>query len=239
VLLEIAHVDDAHDPRYLVLADGSYELGGGRGDILLADSTVSPRHARLTLYNGTITIEDLNTTHGTFVDDERVFGPTRVDLSQRVRIGETILKLTLGEHVPKRNRNETRGPSKTEDGFLAALAANPADDGTREVYADWLEAEGMPVTAYYVRLELSGEPVEVTKDEMLARAVRITKPEWRAAICRGPIVGCPRRDCPRYWHLLSPGEQVRTCETCRSRVSYSSGEITTDKVVADAAVRRR
>ena len=40
-----------------------------------------------------------------------------------------------------------------EEAFLRAIAANPADDGTRLVYADWLEERGDP-RAEYIRLRL-------------------------------------------------------------------------------------
>ena len=39
-----------------------------------------------------------------------------------------------------------------EEAFLAALAASPGDEGTRVVYADWLEERGDP-RAEYVRIE--------------------------------------------------------------------------------------
>jgi uncharacterized protein (TIGR02996 family) len=40
-----------------------------------------------------------------------------------------------------------------EEAFLRAIAANPVDDGTRLVYADWLEERGDP-RAEYIRLRL-------------------------------------------------------------------------------------
>src|SRR6201996_4156202 len=39
-----------------------------------------------------------------------------------------------------------------EAAFLAALKANPADDITRLVYADWLDEHDEPVKAEYLRL---------------------------------------------------------------------------------------
>ena len=39
-----------------------------------------------------------------------------------------------------------------EAAFLEALKANPADDTTRLVYADWLDEHGEPAKAEYLRL---------------------------------------------------------------------------------------
>jgi uncharacterized protein (TIGR02996 family) len=42
-----------------------------------------------------------------------------------------------------------------EDPFIAALAADPADETTRLVYADWLEERGDDARAAYLRAELA------------------------------------------------------------------------------------
>ena len=39
-----------------------------------------------------------------------------------------------------------------EEAFLEALKANPADDTTRLVYADWLDEHDQPQKAEYLRL---------------------------------------------------------------------------------------
>jgi pSer/pThr/pTyr-binding forkhead associated (FHA) protein len=56
---------------------------------------VSRRHARLRVrVDGdavTATIEDLDSTNGTFVDNARVTGPVSLDESQSIRIGDATL----------------------------------------------------------------------------------------------------------------------------------------------------
>ncbi|MBA3391490.1 MAG: TIGR02996 domain-containing protein [Deltaproteobacteria bacterium] len=223
MLLKISHVDDAHEPRYIALADeGSYTISGAAGEIRLADSTVSSPHARLTLGPGGILIEDLGSMMGTYVDDEQVTGPVPVELGQWIRVGETILQLTLGERVPVANLDESRPITPEERTFLTTLRANPADDDTRAVYADWLEASGFPVASRYLRLELEDD-VDVETSELVGKASYITKPDWRAVVGRGVIGGCDWRvGCPRRWHALAVDarELVRSCRACRRDVFY-------------------
>ena len=40
-----------------------------------------------------------------------------------------------------------------EQAFLNALKANPADDTTRLVYADWLDEHGDPLRAEFIRVQ--------------------------------------------------------------------------------------
>lgn len=72
-----------------------------------------------------------------------------------------------------------------EQSFLAALKANPADDTTRLVYADWLDDRGDAARAEYLRavVELSNQvPVSnlyIAGAGMLFRAVQLTPADWR------------------------------------------------------------
>jgi pSer/pThr/pTyr-binding forkhead associated (FHA) protein len=61
-------------------------------DMVLVEEMVSRRHARIHLSNGHISIDDLNSTNGTFVNGERV---THAELQEgdRVLIGSNILKV--------------------------------------------------------------------------------------------------------------------------------------------------
>lgn len=61
-------------------------------DMVLVEEMVSRRHARIQLQNGQISIDDLNSTNGTFVNGERV---THAELQEgdRVLIGSNILKV--------------------------------------------------------------------------------------------------------------------------------------------------
>ena len=62
-------------------------------DLVIADSEVSSRHASFVPADGGITVEDLGSTNGTFVNDQRVTGTQRLQAGDRVRIGETVVEI--------------------------------------------------------------------------------------------------------------------------------------------------
>lgn len=55
-------------------------------DLILKESFVSQKHARITVFKNHILIEDLGSTNGIFVDSERIL-KTRIELNQYFRIG--------------------------------------------------------------------------------------------------------------------------------------------------------
>ncbi|MBK8256910.1 MAG: sigma 54-interacting transcriptional regulator [Polyangiaceae bacterium] len=65
-------------------------------DLPLADSKVSRRHAVLTLAGTTWTVTDAGSTHGTFVNGQRVHTRDLV-AGDTIRVGETLLLLTEDE----------------------------------------------------------------------------------------------------------------------------------------------
>jgi hypothetical protein len=68
----------------------------GRADdstLVLADDFASSRHARLTNRGGQWYVEDLGSTNGTYLDQQRVQGPLLVNPGQPIRIGQTALEL--------------------------------------------------------------------------------------------------------------------------------------------------
>jgi hypothetical protein len=92
---------------YLVTVDGqriplrrghAYTLGRGRrSDVLLEDRACSRAHARLVVDRGgrMVTLEDLHSRNGTFLDGDLVLGPRRVPEGGRIRVGSTIFLTRL------------------------------------------------------------------------------------------------------------------------------------------------
>ena len=76
------------------LAESGEMLVGRSGDvqIVLSEDMVSRRHARI-LYDGQkITIEDLGSTNGTFVNGIRLTRERKITPGDVVRVGETDLR---------------------------------------------------------------------------------------------------------------------------------------------------
>jgi len=61
--------------------------------LVIRDEYTSTNHARLQLWNGEWVIQDLSSTNGTFVNNQRVSVPTPVPPFTPVSIGSTIFEL--------------------------------------------------------------------------------------------------------------------------------------------------
>jgi hypothetical protein len=73
------------------------ELSVGRGAgcaVVLADDTfVSTVHARIFMRGNDPYVEDLGSTNGTFVNEQKLAAPAMVQPGDRIRIGTTVLEL--------------------------------------------------------------------------------------------------------------------------------------------------
>ncbi|MGL4450918.1 MAG: FHA domain-containing protein [Sarcina sp.] len=61
--------------------------------IILNDKFVSSNHARIYVKDNNIILEDLNSTNGTFVNEQKVSGKIRVGINDSIRLGSTIFKI--------------------------------------------------------------------------------------------------------------------------------------------------
>ena len=81
------------------LGPGEHSVGRDTANAVSAESDcLSRHHAKLILSPNGISIEDLGSTHGTFVDGVAVQGTTQINLNQAVQIGD--LYLTVQEDSP-------------------------------------------------------------------------------------------------------------------------------------------
>ena len=78
----------------ITLGDAPITIGRAEDSTLvITDDYSSARHARLVARGGQWFIEDLGSTNGTYLDRQRVSGPTPVPLGVPIRIGRTSLEL--------------------------------------------------------------------------------------------------------------------------------------------------
>lgn len=63
----------------------------------IADETVSSRHARLSYHHNQWWVEDLKSTNGTFLNDERVSVPTVIVSGDELRCGQVRLLMGIEE----------------------------------------------------------------------------------------------------------------------------------------------
>jgi hypothetical protein len=62
-------------------------------DLLIDDTYASQQHARVFGKNGAWYVEDLGSTNGTFVNDQKLAAPAMVQPGDRIRVGTTVLEL--------------------------------------------------------------------------------------------------------------------------------------------------
>nr|WP_218910886.1 FHA domain-containing protein [Nocardioides thalensis] len=76
------------------LADAPILIGRGNdAAIRLDDDYVSTRHARIAASGDQWFVEDLGSTNGTYLGNQRLTQPTTIMLGSQVRIGKTVLEL--------------------------------------------------------------------------------------------------------------------------------------------------
>ena len=115
---------------------GQLTIGRGEGnDLILSEGGVSRKHARFFVEGETFMVEDAGSSNGTFVDGEKIEGPTRLSNKSQVVIGDYEIQLKLGtKQLPRASKANAR-PSK-EPTSAAGKAAKPlAPRSTRVVQA--------------------------------------------------------------------------------------------------------
>jgi len=117
-----------------------------------------------------------------------------------------------------------------DEAFLSALVANPDDEVTRLVYADWLDERDDPGGAFirlereYVALPEEDERRTELKTR-LQRHAGTLDPDWLRIVSRPALENCELRfkfECPRRWDQLTPTDDdgVRFCGACHKKVFY-------------------
>ena len=77
-----------------VRLDGSTTIGRGvECELRLDDTYVSQQHARIFDRGGNWYVEDLGSTNGTFVNEQKLAAPAMLQPGDKVRVGQTIMEL--------------------------------------------------------------------------------------------------------------------------------------------------
>ncbi|MGB6604768.1 MAG: FHA domain-containing protein [Steroidobacteraceae bacterium] len=78
------------------LTNGEHVLGrDAECSVVVDGTTVSRRHARITVASGAATIENLDSTNGTYVNGTRICGPTRLVPGNEFSLGREVLRVRL------------------------------------------------------------------------------------------------------------------------------------------------
>lgn len=72
-------------------------------DLVLEDGEVSGQHARVTPSpDGSATVEDLESTNGTFINENELEGPSRLDPGDELLVGVSVLQLRTRQDIASR-----------------------------------------------------------------------------------------------------------------------------------------
>jgi len=89
----LIYEQDTKKPRSVKMAASMVMGRAPECELMLDDTYVSQQHARLFGKNGSWYVEDLGSTNGTFVNEQRLAAPAMVQPGDRIRVGQTVLEL--------------------------------------------------------------------------------------------------------------------------------------------------
>jgi pSer/pThr/pTyr-binding forkhead associated (FHA) protein len=95
--LEVVEGPDAGKTARLA---GTLEIGRDPGaGLALHDDQASRRHARVSVQSGSVVLEDLESSNGTFVNNNELTGPTRIGAGDEVLIGVSVIQVRSAEQI--------------------------------------------------------------------------------------------------------------------------------------------
>lgn len=97
-------VIEGPDAGKQIAVDRAVVIGRGpESDLVLEDGEVSGQHARVTPSpDGSTTVEDLESTNGTFVNQNELEGPARLDPGDELLVGVSVLQLRTRQDIADR-----------------------------------------------------------------------------------------------------------------------------------------
>ncbi|HWH92295.1 MAG TPA: FtsK/SpoIIIE domain-containing protein [Baekduia sp.] len=173
---ELAVTGGPEAGRRIALAAGDHVIGRGPGaDVRIADRSMSRRHLQLSVGKGAVTVCDLASSNGTYVDGVVVDGPCTVEDGEVLEAGRTLLTVT-----PVATRAAGTGQPPASGGRVAfnrppRVARRPPDDlpAAPAVPADEAPPR-LPVGAAVVPLVLGGTMAVVTGNLLLLSFALLT-----------------------------------------------------------------
>jgi pSer/pThr/pTyr-binding forkhead associated (FHA) protein len=110
-------------------SDQTIAVGRKAGDIVLPDPSVSSQHAEFTYRDGELSLTDLNSSNGTYVDGKRIEGTVLLQEGSLVRFGHCLVKVDdiEGEEADKTSMltAEQMAEVRAKMAGMSAPAAQP------------------------------------------------------------------------------------------------------------------
>jgi pSer/pThr/pTyr-binding forkhead associated (FHA) protein len=89
----LVHSGDGAKPKPVRLEAGLTVGRAPECELRLDDTYASSQHARIFGKNGSWYVEDLGSTNGTYVNEQKLAAPAMLQPGDRIRVGATVLEL--------------------------------------------------------------------------------------------------------------------------------------------------
>ncbi len=110
--------------RRIDLREGEVTIGRSRGcGVVLRDPSVSRGHALLSVQAGRVTLQDLRSSNGTYINARRLDGEAPLAEGDRVVIGETAL------YLRRAAAGAAQTPATSDGGAFCPACGRPVDSG--------------------------------------------------------------------------------------------------------------
>jgi Inner membrane component of T3SS, cytoplasmic domain/Lactonase, 7-bladed beta-propeller len=186
----ILEVVEGPDAGKRVVVDRPIVIGRDpAAGFVLADHEVSRRHLQLTPTGDYVTVEDLGSANGTFVNRNELHGPARLDAGDELLAGVTVMQLRDRQQVQARHSAVIAVPQG-----LATAPRTPAYADPQKVTAD-LHAEQGNIPELEKFLDVRVRRRAVNAPWLLAVLVALVVAAYfvtrttTSAVASGPVAG--------------------------------------------------
>jgi hypothetical protein len=186
----ILEVIEGPDAGKRVVVDKPLVVGRDpRADFVLDDREVSRRHLQLTPAGGYVTVEDLGSANGTFVNHNELYGPARLDAGDELLAGVSVMQLQDSQQVEAGHSAVIAVPQA-----LAMAPRTPAYADPQKVTADvHAEQKSVPELEKYrdvrVRRRAVNAPWLLAALVALVVVAYFATRSTSSAVAEGPIAG--------------------------------------------------
>ncbi len=96
-MIKLTITEKGGEPRALTFVQDEVTIGRVQGnDIVLPKGNISKRHTKLTLSDGRMTVADVKSTNGTYVNGRKIGEPTAVRAGDKIFVGDFLIVLDPG-----------------------------------------------------------------------------------------------------------------------------------------------
>ncbi len=134
---------DGLQPEVIKLRRDATIFGRDKGDVIISDAEVSSTHCQIQDIGGQYHIFDMNSTNGTFVNEQRIV-KSKLANNDQIRIGKTTMRFAIEDE--RRTRHiATQYKS----------AVNPTDEAKSSMVDSLIESELRQTQSHFIILQVT------------------------------------------------------------------------------------